>query len=161
MVEDIVSEVAGKDVLPIVKALKNKKNVSEFKLAESIKEEINITRNKLYRLYNNNLVTVNKKKDKLKGWYISYWTFNNNRIKYLRINLKKKKLERLKERISREENSEFFSCNNRCVRLDFERSTDYQYKCPECGLLLHQEDNSSTISGLKIEVDKIKKELKI
>ena len=47
IVEDVVIEVAGDDVLPLVQALKNKKNVSEFKLAESLKKEVNSTRNML------------------------------------------------------------------------------------------------------------------
>ena len=57
IIEEVVSEVAGEDVVPLVKALKNRKNVSEFKLAENIKEEVNRTRNMLYRLYDANLVS--------------------------------------------------------------------------------------------------------
>ncbi|MBW2978857.1 hypothetical protein KY304_01975, partial [Candidatus Woesearchaeota archaeon] len=56
-IDDIICQVAGEDVLPLVKVLKNKKNVSEFKIAESIKKEINLTRNMLYRLYDHNLVS--------------------------------------------------------------------------------------------------------
>jgi transcription initiation factor IIE alpha subunit len=57
LVEDVVTAVAGEDVLPLVKQLKNKKNVSEFKLAESLKLEVNVARNMLYRLYHANLVS--------------------------------------------------------------------------------------------------------
>ena len=63
MIEDVVTEVAGSDVIPLVQNLKNKKNVSEFKLAENIKQEVNKTRNMLYRLYDFNLVSFIKKKD--------------------------------------------------------------------------------------------------
>ena len=42
-IQEAVSELAGNDVIPLVKALKNKKNVSEFKLADDINEEINKT----------------------------------------------------------------------------------------------------------------------
>ena len=70
LIDNVVENVAGKDVLPLVKTLKNKKNVSEFKLADDIKEEINTTRNMLYRLLDNNLVSFVRKKDKKKGWYI-------------------------------------------------------------------------------------------
>jgi transcription initiation factor TFIIE subunit alpha len=66
LLADVIVEVAGKDVLPLVKALKNKKNVSEFKLADAIKQEINLTRNMLYRLYDHNLVSFIRKKDKKK-----------------------------------------------------------------------------------------------
>lgn len=158
--DDVVSSVAGADVIPLVKALKNQKNVSEFKLAEDIKQEINTTRNMLYRLYNSNLVSFTRKKDKKKGWYIYYWTFNPNRIKFLASDLKKKRLSKLKERIEREKNGNFFICENRCIRMDFEQATDFEYKCPECGCLLSQEDNSKKIKEIEKEIKQLEKDLK-
>lgn len=159
IVDEIVSEVAGEDVLPLVKALRNKANVSEFKLADSIKREINLTRNMLYRLYDNNLVSFIRKKDKKKGWYIYYWTFNQKRVKDLVGEIKKRKLERLQERLHREKNTQFYICTNKCVRLDFEQSHDFSFKCPECGQLLDLEDNSRKIMELEAELAKMGKEL--
>ena len=160
VVEEIVSEVAGNDVLPLVKALRNKTNVSEFKLADNIRKEINLTRNMLYRLYDNNLVSFIRKKDKKKGWYIYYWTFNQKRIKDLAKVTKKRKLERLMERLGREKTTQFYICKNKCLRLDFEQSHDFLFKCPECGLLLDLEDNAKKIKELQAEVAKLQKELK-
>jgi transcription initiation factor TFIIE subunit alpha len=156
-VEDVVVEVAGNDVLPLLKALKNKKNVSEFKLAEQIKTEINFVRNMLYRLYHANLVTFTRKKDKKKGWYIYYWTFNTKRVKFLMADLKKKKLEKLNERLNREKNSFFYICKNGCMRLDFEQSTSFEFKCPECGQIMYPEDNAETIEKIKKEIELIEK----
>jgi len=160
IVDEIVSEVAGEDVLPLVKALRNKSNVSEFKLADNIKKEINLTRNMLYRLYDNNLVSFIRKKDKKKGWYIYYWTFNQKRIKDLAQDIRKKKLERLLERLNREKTTQFYNCANKCVRLDFEQSHDFNFKCPECGQLLDIEDNAKKIKELQGELEKVEKELK-
>jgi len=160
LISEVISEVAGEDVLPLVKALKNKKNVSEFKLAADIKQEINTTRNMLYRLYNSNLVSFIRKKDKKKGWYIYYWTFNTKMIKYLLQSLKKKRLDKLKERLGREKSSDFFACKNKCIRLDFEQATDFQFKCPECGNLLNQEDNAEKINGIEKEIKALEKELR-
>jgi len=126
-VDEIVSEVAGEDVLPLVKALRNKSNVSEFKLADSIKKEINLTRNMLYRLYDNNLVSFIRKKDKKKGWYIYYWTFNQRRVKDLVLDIRKKRVDRLLERLNREKSTQFYICANKCVRLDFEQSHDFSF----------------------------------
>jgi transcription initiation factor TFIIE subunit alpha len=156
---EVVREVAGQDVLPLVKALRNKSNVSEFKLADAIRQEINLTRNMLYRLYDHNLVTFTRKKDKKKGWYIYYWTFNPKRVKELALNLKKNKVERMRERLSREQSTNFFMCANKCVRLDFDQATEFEYKCPECGEILQQEDNSKTIENLKIEIERLQKEI--
>ncbi|MDP2750971.1 MAG: hypothetical protein Q8O89_09140, partial [Nanoarchaeota archaeon] len=153
VVDDVVSEVAGEDVLPLVKALKNKKNVSEFKLAEDIDREINEVRNMLYRLYNANLVSFIRKKDKKKGWYIYYWTFNVKRVKYLSLELKKKKLTKLISRIDREKSAEFFLCSaNQCIRLDFSQAIDFNFKCPECGSLMNQENSDQIIKDLEKEV---------
>ncbi len=149
--EQTITEVAGEDVLRLIKFMGCRKNISEFKLADTIKVEINRTRNMLYRLYNANLVSFIRKKDKTKGWYIYYWTFNKDRVKELAKNLKKGKLEQLHERLSREKSSQFFACKNKCIRLDFEQASDFQYKCPECGELLQQEDNTQKIANLEAE----------
>src|SRR3989338_6620949 len=140
IVEDVVVEIAGEAVLPLVRSIQNKKNISEFTIAQSIKLEINPTRNLLYKLYNANLVTYTRKKDKIKGWYIYYWTFNPGRVRDLQIDLRRKRLEKLKDRLKRERGSDFFICENKCIRLDFDQVTEYAYKCPECGTLMHQED---------------------
>ncbi len=159
-IEDVVSKVAGEDVVRLIKALKNKKNVSEFTLADSIKKEINLTRNMLYRLYDSSLVSFIRKKDKKKGWYIYYWTFNTDRIKYLAKQIKKQRLEQLKERLEREKSSSFFTCKNQCIRLNFEQATDFEFKCPECGELLDQVDNTQKKAELEKEIKKLEKELK-
>ena len=158
--EEIVSEVAGDDVLPLVKALRNKSNVSEFALADRIKKEINLTRNMLYRLYDNNLVSFIRKKDKKKGWYIYYWTFNQKRVKDLVKDVKRKRLDSLRERLNREKSTQFYACASKCVRLDFEQSHDFGFKCPECGLLLDLEENSLKIKELESNLLKLEKELK-
>jgi len=161
VLEGVVRDVAGEDVIPLVRSLKNKKNISEFKIAENISREINETRNMLYRLYHANLVSFTRRKDKKKGWYIYYWTFNAKRVKYLVVDLKKKRLGKLKERLAREQSSHFFACDSKCIRLDFEQATDFEYKCPECGSLMQQEDNAQKIEDLAAEIKTLEKEVKV
>jgi transcription initiation factor TFIIE subunit alpha len=159
LIDDVVSQVAGADVIPLVNALKNQKNVSEFKLAQDIHQEVNETRNMLYRLFNSNLVTFIRKKDKQKGWYIYYWTFNPKRVFYLVTDLKKKKLEKLKERLDREVGNHFFTCGNNCMRLDFEQSMNFEFKCPECNEIMNQEDNLKLIKEIQQGIKKLEDEL--
>ncbi|MBW3004590.1 hypothetical protein KY310_02055 [Candidatus Woesearchaeota archaeon] len=140
--EEVASRVAGEDVISLVRALKNRRDVSEFTLANETKTEINLVRNRLYRLYNANLVTSIKKKDKKKGWYIYYWTLNIPRVQYLAKDLIRNRLAQLRERLEREKSSNFFMCKQNCIRLNFEQATDFEFKCPECGELLHQDDNT-------------------
>ena len=160
IIEEVVTEVAGEDVLPLIKKLKGKKNVSEFKLADSIKKEVNATRNMLYRLYDYSLVSFTRKKDKKKGWYIYYWTFDQKRIKYLVKDLKEKRLEKIKLRIDREKNGNFFVCPNKCMRLNFDQATEFEFKCPECGSLMSGEDNTEKIKGIETEIKTLTKEIK-
>ena len=160
IIEDVVKDVAGEDVLPLVRILKNKKNVSEFKLAEKINQDVNITRNMLYRLYHANLVSFIRRKDKKKGWYIYYWTFKLKMIKFLALNLKKQKLERLKERLEREKGGQFFICKTKCMRLNFEQAVDFEFKCPECGQLMEMEDNLERIKKTEDDIKHLEKEIK-
>lgn len=151
-VDDVIREVAGEDVVPLVNLIKKKKNISEFKIAELMKVNVNVVRNMLYRLYHKNLVSFVRKKDKKKGWYIYYWTFNAKRIGPLLDEIKKKRVEKLQEWIEREKNNFFFNCPGGCMRLDFEKAMDYGFKCPECGTLMLQENNSKKIKDLEDEI---------
>ena len=160
IMEATIAEVAGEDVLPIVHFLKNKKNISEFKIAEAIKKEINKTRNMLYKLQEANLVSFIRKKDKKKGWYIYYWTFKPKMIKHIVISLKKEKLAKLKDRLLREKSSHFFICQNKCIRLDFDQAINFDFKCPECGEIMNQENNLENINLVEEEIKKIENELK-
>jgi transcription initiation factor TFIIE subunit alpha len=159
LVEDVVTAVAGEDVLPLVKQLKNKKNVSEFKLAESLKLEVNVARNMLYRLYHANLVSFIRRKDKKKGWYIYYWTFRIKQVKYLASSLKKEKLDRLNDRLNRERESSFFTCPNSCMRLDFEQAVGFEFKCPECASIMQLESNEEKIRKIQDEIKSLEKEV--
>ncbi len=159
LVEDVVAEVAGGDTVELVRAIKNKKNISEFKIAEMLQLDVNIVRNMLYRLYDNNLISFVRRKDKKKGWYIYYWTFNPKRIKQLYIDVRKKKLDKLKDRLAREKANYFFSCASRCMRVDFDQATEFEYKCPECGQLMSQEDNSQKINEIEDEIKRLEGEL--
>lgn len=161
LVEEVVREMVGEDVLPLVKVLQKKPSISEFSLADAVKSEINLTRNMLYRLYNVNLVSFVRRKDKKKGWYIYYWTFSPKNIPYLAVTLKKQKLERLVERLEREKRSQFYICGNSCMRLDFEQATEFEFKCPECGELLNLQDNSAKVKELEDSIGVLQKELKV
>lgn len=160
LIEQVVGESVGEDAIPVIRALKNRKNISEFKIAEEVKLEVNIVRNILYRLFDENLVTFIRKKDKIKGWYIYYWTFNPKRIKDLTHSLKRRKLERFRERLVRERSTDFYICSNNCIRLDFDQSTEFEFKCPECGSLLNLEDNRKIIGEIEQSITSLEKDIK-
>jgi len=159
IISNVVENVAGHDVLPLIDVLEGKQNVSEFTLADELKKEINTVRNMLYRLYDYNLVSFTRKKDKKKGWYIYYWTFIPSRIPHISKEIKSSRLNKLKERLAKEEKSNFFECKNKCMRLEFDKAIDYEFKCPECGSLMNETDNRKRILSIEKEIKKIEVEI--
>ena len=66
----------------------------------------------------------------------------------------------LSERLERESSSQFYACPSSHLRLNFEKATEYQYKCPECGILLDLMDNKQQIKEIKVELKELEKALK-
>ena len=155
---ETVKEVIGEDSLKVVEYLKDKKNISDFKIAEKTDTDIHQIRNILYRLYNHNLVTYYRKKDRQKGWYISYWTFNKKRVKDIIKQLHTSKLSKYQERLVEEESNKdnFYLCPNACVRVNFDKATDFEFRCPECGNILNHQSNDKTIDFLKKKIRELK-----
>jgi len=153
--EEVITSIAGEDVLELVSYIKEKTNISEFVIAEDLEKEINTTRNMLYRLLHANLVSFTRKKDKQKGWYIYYWTYSEGNILHLYWESKKIRLEDLKLRLLREETTVFFSCPEGCIRLDFDKAIEFDYLCPECGELLMQQDSSAKTKEMKKEIKEL------
>ncbi|MCK5283841.1 MAG: hypothetical protein KAK00_10670 [Nanoarchaeota archaeon] len=155
--DDTIFIVAGESGVRVVNFLGDKKNVSEFVIADKLKLDMQTIRNTLYKLHTHNIASYIRKKDRQKGWYISYWTFNKKRIKEIIVNMRNMHLEKLRERLEKEEANKgvFFICPKACARLDFDQATEFEYKCPECGTLLHQQENLRTIEHLKEKIKEI------
>ncbi len=159
-IEGIIKESFGEDFVGLIAALKKRKNFSEFKLAEKINKDVNYTRSLLYRLLHKSLVSFVRKKDKKHGWYICYWTFEEKNFKNFINWLYKERIKKLKEQIKEESINKFFMCGNRCLRLDFDQAADVNFKCPECGKLMEQEEVSKKIKEIKERIEKLKKAIK-
>jgi transcription initiation factor TFIIE subunit alpha len=155
-IEHVVKELVGEEGLPFVFFIKGKKHISEFIIAEELDEEIHKTRNILYRLFEHNIVSFTRKKDKIKGWYICYWDFNEKNIPYLIEKIKQDKIDKLYERLGREQDNFFYMCRNACTRMSFEHAIEINYKCPECSEVMHEQDNARTIEFLKEKIKELK-----
>lgn len=155
VMEDLLKEVAGNDTIPLVRYIRGKINVSEFKIAEKLDTNVNQVRNMLYRLNQYNLVSSIRKKDKKKGWYIYYWTFHNNEAESLIVTLKKRKIEELKNRLEEESKIHYFICPNGHLGMSFEDAMEHNFKCRECGKLLKEEDNKKIIENIKKKISEL------
>jgi len=159
-IKKILEIILGEEGLPLVEELIEKDNISEFDLAAEINKDIKVVRKLLYILYNHNLVSFTRKKDKQKGWYIYYWTLILNNVKFSYYKMKRDLLERLKLRLKEEEEELFFICPNNCVRLNFDQAADFDFHCPECGELIAQDDSKKNIAAIKKRIVETEKELK-
>lgn len=158
-IEEIMRAVIGEEGLPLIRELSGRENVSEFELGDRLKKDIKIVRKMLYLLYNYNLVSFIRKKDKIKGWYIYYWTLLPESIRFNYIKRKKELLARLQQRLEDESRELFYICPNKCVRLDFDQSMDFEFHCSECGELTSQEDNAERLKILRKKISDLETEL--
>ena len=159
-IQGVITGIAGEDAYKIVRFLKGKNDVSEFKISGKLKLDIQLIRHLLYRLYNYNLANYKRKKDRQKGWYISYWTFEPRKIRDLVARMKKEQIERFRDRLEEEEANinAFFICPKACIRANFDKATEYSFKCPECGEILRQQESQKTIDFLKQRITEIEGE---
>lgn len=155
---EVVRELVGEHAMPVITFLKGKSRISEFIIAEELDLEINETRNILYKLLEHNLVSFIRKKDKIKGWYICYWDFNEHMVPQLKSKIAQKKLEKLNERLDEEQSNQFFLCRNACSRMNFDKSMEFNFKCPECGTIMSEQDNGRTIEFLQQRIKELEDE---
>lgn len=156
-VEKVMKEVFGQEILPVTKLLNQNEEISELKLADKLKVEVNEARRSLYKLYQENLVSFKRKKDNEHGWYTYYWSFNYQMLYTLLDKTMNSRLNRLHTRLSAEKDTHYFSC---CLRLDIASAMTYNFKCPECGSIMQPDDNTHKIIEIEENIKDIKKIIK-
>jgi len=157
--EVMVFEVAGKEGVDVLKLLFGKKDVSEFILADKLKLTINQIRNILYKFDKYNLVSSSREKDKKKGWYIYFWTFEIGKAVDSLKQFKIQKLNKFKHQFEYEKAHKFFACPKKCSRLTFEAAMEHQFQCIECGQIMGPEDNSKIINKLNNDIEILERDI--
>src|SRR3989344_2201535 len=80
LLKKIIREFVTTDPDKLVEILFKKKNVNEFNIAKKLQLTINQTRNILYKLGDDGLVSFIRKKDNKKGgWYTYFWTLETEK----------------------------------------------------------------------------------
>ncbi|MEM4259382.1 MAG: hypothetical protein QXS38_01295 [Candidatus Pacearchaeota archaeon] len=155
LLKNIVSSIAGQQATGIVDLLHNKKNVNEFAIAKKLKLTINQTRNILYKLADEGVVSFVKKKDKKKGgWYTYFWTLNVGKgLTKFKENLVKN-IGDLQTKLNIKKTERFYHCPNCDIESNEETALLYHYTCPECGEVLQLKDKGKEIEHLEKEIAK-------
>ncbi len=159
IISEVVGELLGEDAVNVAFYIKSKDHVSELQVAKDLNLEVAAARSILYKLYENNLAMFERKKDRQKGWYLTYWDFYPDNIYHLYKRILKRKIEKLNDRLKKEENNEFYMCGNACTRMDFDKAVNFDFKCPECGILMEPMDNKRTIEFIHEQLQDLEKEL--
>ena len=159
-IDRLVSYIAGDYGIEITKHIvEGKENVSEFLIAERMEMSINEVRKVIYRLQEQNLIHSTRKKDKKKGWYIYYWTFNFVEANSLIKKLKENRVNMLKKRLELEDSNEFYTCKRKCIRMKYHDALEKGFSCPECTKVMSLIDNKKQISVIQKELTLLEQQM--
>lgn len=153
--------IAGKQAEELTELLDGKKYTNEFIIAKRLNLTINQTRNILYKISDNGLVSSIRKKDKRKGWYTYFWKLEIIKcLEFLKADLIKK-IEQIHHQIKSRETKEFYVCERCHIEFTEENALLHNFSCPECGEIMSRKDNTNVIKEYNRELDKLRKELKL
>ncbi|MAG07512.1 hypothetical protein CMI46_01730 [Candidatus Pacearchaeota archaeon] len=151
--------VAGKNTAPIADILIDKENVNEFLIAKKLDLTINQIRNVLYKLSDDGLVSFVRKKDKKKGWYTYFWTFDVEKAFLLLKKYVLRDIESLEHELGSRKSKRYYKSPGINIEYSEERALELDFVCPETGEIMELKDNSQEVKELNSSLDKLKRKL--
>jgi transcription factor E len=159
--KEVMVIVAGKQAEELADLLNSKKHMNEFLIAKKLDITINQTRNLLYKISDNGLVSFIRKKDKRKGWYTYFWKIEILKsLEFLR-NILVKRIEQVMNQIKSRETKMFYVCERCNIEFNEENALLHNFMCDECGDIFTEKDNSKVLKEFNRLLDKLEKELKL
>lgn len=149
----LVERIIGSPGIKLYEVLDDKENLSEFKIADDMKMGINQVRSLLYKLSSYNLVYSTRKKDRQKGWYVYFWTFNKKYAKGYLIMDNIERIRKLTKTLRKEKDGNFYLCSNKCIRMDLSEAMEHNFKCPECEKVVEFQDNAKRLKDIEEEIN--------
>ena len=161
LLQESISSIIGKSGEEIIKFLDTEKYLNEFLIAKKLDNNINQTRNLLYKLSEHGLVSSTRKKDKKKGWYTYFWKLEVLRtLEFLKETLKKR-ISQIKHQIESREVKTFYICERCNIEYNEENALLHDFTCSECGNIFVIKDNTKVIKEFKKNLEKYQKEVEI
>jgi len=160
LLNDVVSDIAGKTGSDILKLLIGKKDVNEFLIAKKLKLTINQVRNILYKLSNYSLVTFTRKKDRKKGWYTYFWTLDNEKALELLNQKLEKEIRILKKQLNNRMSKRFYECKICKTEVGEETALLHNFTCQECGEIYVLADTKKIVRELEKSIEKLERQRK-
>ncbi len=155
----VVENTAGLDAVRIVDLLYNKKNINEFLIAKKLGLTINQTRNLLYRLSHLGILSSIRKKDKRKGWYIYFWTFNILKSLEVLEQTLNTEIVGMRKQLDNMQTKRYYRCKICGREANEEAALNTDFTCTECGEVYGLADNKAAIEDIIKKIEKLQKEL--
>lgn len=73
--------------------------------------------------------------------------------------MKRELVQKLEQQLEEENRELFFVCKTNCTRLNFDQAMDFEFRCPECGELIHQDDSQKRIADIETQMRDAKAEI--
>ncbi len=159
LLKKVVENTAGITAVKIVDLLEGKKDVNEFLIAKKLELTINQTRNLLYRLSHLGILTSIRKKDKRKGWYIYFWTFNVLKSLEVLESTLNNEIVALQNQLQVKKNTRFYKCALCGREATEEAALLTNFTCSECGEVYSLADNAPLIEETIKQIEKLQREL--
>ena len=157
--KEVIVYVAGKPAENITEILSTKKHVNEFLIAKKIDLTINQTRNILYKISDNGLVSSIRKKDNKKGWYTYFWKIENLKSLEFLKQVLLKQIEQINNHIKSRESKQFYICERCNIELTEENALLHNFTCNECGDVFKIKDNFKLLREFKKNLEKLKNKI--
>lgn len=151
---EYLAELGGAKSIDIVGLLGKCKEIDEFKLADKLKMDVKAIRRVLYKLYEKKLVSFRKTRDEERGWYIYIWRLEKGKLGELLDKKKEDAIDTIRCQLNYEQSSQFFKCENGCMRVPFEKAFEMAFVCPDCKSKLEFFDNTAIVQQLKKYISK-------
>ncbi|MHA1686346.1 MAG: transcription factor E [Candidatus Heimdallarchaeaceae archaeon] len=154
---EVVTDIAGEEVKQVTLVLLNaEEEVTDEEISEKLDMRLNQVRKSLYKLYDLQLASFRRIRDKSTGWFVYYWTLHPERIDVFVEKKQQEVLEKLKTRLEYEEANMFFTCGNpECPRVTFQEAMDNNFVCEKCGGRLEAFDNEPVKQILKTKIEEL------
>lgn len=159
ILKKVVQNTAGEQAVKIVDLLYGKKDVNEFLIAKKLGLTINQTRNLLYKLSHLGILRSIRKKDKRKGWYIYFWTFDILKSLEILEQTLESEILRLSQQLGAKKSMRFYKCKICGREATEETALLTNFTCSECGEVYELADNTPIIEQATKEIEKLQHEL--
>lgn len=155
---EVVDDIAGEEVKQVTLVLLNAdKETTDEEISEKLDMRLNQVRKSLYKLYDLQLATFRRIRDKSTGWFVYFWTLHPERIDLFVEKKQQEVMSKLQERLNYEESNMFFTCNNpECPRVTFQEAMDNNFECEHCNGRLEAFDNEQLKQVLKDKISEMK-----